>query len=254
MKLATLQQDFHTWLTTASPEAALRLGPATAAGLAVYQNNYRAQLVGCLETSYPNVHAWLGDEAFLASAVAHVDRQPPHAWTLDAYADGFDTTLAARYPDNPDLHELAWIEHAMSVAFVAADAAPPSAQALAGVDWESARLVLVPSLRMRTATTNAQDLWTALNDGTPVPDSEMLEAPAGLIVWRRAFGCYLNLVDALELDALRQVQADGRFEALCEWLVTRLGEDEGIDAAGAMLARWLGNGLVAAVESENESV
>ncbi|MDF3884030.1 HvfC/BufC N-terminal domain-containing protein [Cupriavidus basilensis] len=245
MSLSAMQEDFRAWLMTASPAAARRIGPDAAAGLAVYQNNYRAQLVGCLETSFPRVHEWMGDEAFLASAIAHIDSHPPHVWTLDAYADGFGKTLIARYPDNPDLHELAWIEHAMSRAFVAADAAPLPAAALEGIDWDAATLILVPSLQVSAATTNARDIWTSLSDGMPPPASEMLEAGAGLMVWRRAFGCFLHQVDAVEHDALIQVQAHGRFDALCAMLVERLGEAEGIARAGVLLASWLGNALVA---------
>ncbi|QUN32438.1 putative DNA-binding domain-containing protein (plasmid) [Cupriavidus sp. KK10] len=248
MSLAALQKDFHAWLTTTSPDAAQRIAPAATGGLAVYQNNYRAQLVGCLETSYPRVHEWMGDEAFLATAVAHIASHPPHAWTLDAYADGFGETLAARYPDNPDLHELAWIEHAMSQSFIAADAAPLAPDALQDVDWDAARLVLAPSVRIRTATTNAGDTWSALSDGVALPESEMLAAPAGLVVWRRAFGCYLHQVDALERDALTLMQNDGRFDTLCEWLVERLGEDDGIARAGALLGNWLGSDLIARIE------
>lgn len=246
MKLAALQQDFRAWLTTAATDAVDRIGPDTAAGLAVYQNTYRAQLVGCLETSYPRVREWMGDEAFLAAAMAHIDAYPPHAWTLDAYADGFDKSLTALYPDNPDLHELAWIEHAMSLSFVAADAAP--LPALDGVDWEAASLRLAPSLRLRSATTNAQQLWIALNDDEPVPGSEMLGASVGLIVWRREFGCYLRQVDALELEALNFVREDGRFDALCGWLIDRLGETDGIARAGEFLANWLGNGIVTDID------
>ncbi|KJK24418.1 hypothetical protein UB46_11095 [Burkholderiaceae bacterium 16] len=245
MSLHALQQDFRAWLMAASSDAATRIGPDTSAGLAVYQNNYRAQLVGCLETSFPRVREWMGDEAFLSAAVTHVDNHPPHAWTLDAYADGFDGTLIEQYPDNPDLHELAWIEHAMSLSFVAADALP--LPALDDIDWDAASLTLAPSLRLRTATTNAQQLWITLNDGELVPGSEMLAQPAGLIVWRREFGCYLRQVDAVEFEALRQVREDGRFEALCAWLVSRLGEDDGIARAGELLANWLGNGIVTGI-------
>src|SRR5690349_12950193 len=118
--LRTLQRDFGDWLVQPTDAIARRLGPA--ARLAVYQNNYRSQLVNCLQLSYPQVRAWLGEDAFLAAAVHHIDRRPPHAWTLDAYADGLPATLEERYPHNPDLHELAWIEHALQAAFVAADA------------------------------------------------------------------------------------------------------------------------------------
>ncbi|MGT2490723.1 hypothetical protein ACU4GD_09985 [Cupriavidus basilensis] len=41
--------------------------------------------------------------------------------------------------------KLAWIEHAMSRAFVAADAAPLPAAALEGIDWDAATVILVPS-------------------------------------------------------------------------------------------------------------
>ncbi|MGO4327469.1 HvfC/BufC family peptide modification chaperone [Cupriavidus sp. M-11] len=250
MNLAELQRDFRAWLVTASPDAARRLEPGGEAGVAVYQNNYRAQLVGCLESSFPLVHEWMGEDLFLAAAIAHIDLHPPHAWTLDAYADGFGQTLAAQYPDNPDLHELAWIEHALSQAFVSRDAAPLAMASMADVDWDTAHLRLAPSLAVRVATTNAERIWTALSEGESPPEGEMLAAPAGLIVWRRQFTCYLRQVDAIERDALISLQASGSFAALCTHLVERLGDSEGIARAGALLAGWLGSDLIASIEAD----
>ncbi|MGO4303277.1 HvfC/BufC family peptide modification chaperone [Cupriavidus sp. RAF12] len=247
MSLAALQQDFQAWLTRSSPVAARRLRSGAAPGLAVYQNNYRAQLVGCLESSYPVVREWLGDETFVAAAIAHINTHPPYAWTLDAYADDFGETLVAHYPDNPDLHELAWIELALSQAFVAADAVPISAQDLADLDWDAAQLRLTPSLMMRTATTNAEQIWTAMRNGAPTPEGEMLEAPGGLIVWRRDFSCFLRHVDAVERDALLHLQQNGSFSELCDHLVQQLGDVDGIARAGALLADWVSNGLIVGV-------
>lgn len=249
MMLADMQRDFQSWLVTASDVAAVRLGATTTAGLSVYQNNYRAQLVACLEVSFPQMRAWMGEDAFLGAAIAHIDRCPPHAWTLDAYADDFHLTLARQFPDNPDLHELAWIEHALSTAFVAADTKPLALDALGGVDWDSARLLLAPSLTSRIATTNAHAIWSALGDGEPVPEGEMLAEPAGLIVWRRQFTSCLRQVDALEFEALRHLQADGSFTALCELLVGRLGEADGVAKAAALLANWLGCELIEGVHA-----
>ena len=93
MNLARLQQEFQNWLVNASDESAALLGNHVA-GLAVYQNNYRAQLVGCLEGAFPNLRKWLGDEAFLAACITHIDRHPPHAWTLDVYPEGLQKTLS----------------------------------------------------------------------------------------------------------------------------------------------------------------
>ena len=111
MNLAQLQQTFRRWLVSASDESAQALGNHHA-GLAVYQNNYRAQLVGCLEQAFPYLRRWVGEEAFLAVSITHIDRHPPHAWTLDAYPEGFYATLKEMFPGNPDVHELAWIESA----------------------------------------------------------------------------------------------------------------------------------------------
>jgi hypothetical protein len=244
MTLAELQRDFHLWLVSASSGAASRLGKDTSAGLAVYQNNYRAQLIGSLEQTFPQTRAWIGEEAFLYAAVKHIDQCPPHAWTLDAYADDFGDTLRLLFPRNPDIHELAWIESALSAAFVAPDAEPLAAAALLDLDWDRARLVLTPSLQTLPATTNAADLYWAMKEGGERPEAEMLAEPSGLIVWRQGYVSCLRTVDALEHEALVQVQANGSFAALCDALVERLGEDEGVARAGALLAHWIGSELV----------
>lgn len=248
MNLADWQHDFRSWLVDASDDAARRLGQNATLGLAVYQNNYRAQLIECLEQSYTQVRTWLGEDTFLHAAVTHINRYPPHAWTLDAYAHDFETTLRTLYPDNPDLHELAWIENALSEAFVAADAEPLPIDALATVDWDAARLRMVPSLMCRSATTNADSIWTALVERAPLPEGHMLDEAGGLIVWRRRFTSYLKRVDAIEYEALLQIQQDGSFAALCDLLVARLGDADGVSRAGTLLAAWLNGELVADIE------
>jgi hypothetical protein len=277
MMLADLQRDFQQWLTAATPDAAARIatrvatrvaaradagaaarvdaradaqavggGQRAMAGLAVYQNNYRAQLVGCLEACYPKLHTWLGDELFLAAAITHIDAHPPHAWTLDAYADGFTHTLAALHPHNPDVQEVAWIEHALGAALVAADAAPLALAALSSVDWDTVRLRLTPSLRSIAAATNAEQVWSALWDERAPPESEMLAQQGGLLVWRRGYTSYLKQVDALEYEALLQLQlqVNGSFASLCDWLAARCGEADGVAKAGELLAAWLAAELI----------
>lgn len=246
MNLAEIQGGFHSMLAASAPGAGVPMG----AGRAVYQNNYRAQLVSCLEDSYPQLRAFIGAEAFLQAAVSHINRRPPHAWTLDAYADDFCDTLQAVFPDNPDVHELAWIEHALGQAFIGPDAAPVAAGELAAIDWDRARLQLTPTLHLRAATTNAAEIWFAQRDASAAPESEMLPAPAGLLVWRRGFVSCLRALDPVEYAALANMQRDGSFVGLCALLVERLGEEQGIASAGAMLADWLGSELITGVEDE----
>ncbi len=246
MNLGEWQQAFRTWLVSASPASAQALGNHNS-GLAVYQNNYRAQLVGCLEQAFPNVRRWLGDQAFLAASITHIDQHPPHAWTLDVYPEGFYATLKAVFPHNPDVHELAWIESALNEAFVAADALPVPPSLLAELDWDTAVLQLTPSLRWHALSTNAEAIWSALWQETAVPEAVMLKEAGGVLVWRRQFTSRLRPVEALELQALQHVQADGRFAGLCEFLVARLGEQAGVTQAGEYLALWLGSELIVGV-------
>jgi hypothetical protein len=249
MMLADLQRDFQTWLVAATPSASLGDGARAMAGLAVYQNNYRAQLVGCLEQSYPQLRAWIGEEAFRTAAITHIDSHPPHAWTLDAYAEGFDRTLVALFPHNPDVHELAWTEHALGAAFIAADARCVPLDALASIDWDSALLSITPSFRSLAVTTNAEQIWSALWEGREPPDSAMLEQPAGLLVWRRGYVSCLKQVDAIEREALLRLHDSGSFAGLCDWLVERLGEYDGVARAGELLAGWLASELIVGIDA-----
>lgn len=246
MNLAELQQTFQRWLVSASDESAQLLGNHNA-GLAVYQNNYRAQLVGCLEQAFPTLRRWIGEEVFLVACIRHIDEFPPHAWTLDAYPAMFYRTLKAEFPHNPDVHELAWIEWALSEAFIAADALPLAVESLAHVDWDTAVLQLTPSLHCRALTTNAEAIWSALWQETHAPEAMMLPDAAGLLVWRRQFTSRLRQVDALELQTLLHLQADGSVAGLCEFLVARLGEEAGVMQAGEYLATWLGSEVIVGV-------
>jgi hypothetical protein len=249
MTLAQMQAGFRAWLVDGNDLALRHVARHADAGLDVYQNNYRAQLVSCLESAYPQVRKWLGEEAFLFAAITHIGRCPPHAWTLDVYGSDFSETLESVFPDNPDLHELAWIEHAVSDAFVAADAATLPPDVLSSIDWSSARIRLTPSLRTHVATTNAEAIWTALCAEQTPPEGEMLAEARGLLVWRRGYTSWFREVDALEHAALLHLEREGNFESLCGWLAVRLGEEEGVEKAGTLLASWLGAGLIVGIET-----
>lgn len=245
MNLLAIQQRMHAWLTR--PGGNDDTGAHDAPGYGVYQNNYRAQLVRCLETSYPMLCDWLGREAFLQAAIQHIDRHPPHAWTLDAYGADFTATLHERYPHNPDVRELAWIEWSLSESFVAADAQATPVHTLGELDWESARLRPAPSLRQCRVTTNVAALWHAWLAGESLPESEMLPVAGGLITWRTDLVCQLRQLDPVEHAALLLLHDDDRFAGLCAALVEHLGEDAGVRCAGEWLADWLQSGIVQCV-------
>ena len=250
MNLATLQRDFRELI--AGDDIVARLSKATGAkaGLAVYRNNYRGQLVACLGETFARTRGWLGDAAFREAVDAHILAVRPTHWSLDAYPRPFPATLEQLYPADAEVAELAWLESDLECAFVAADADPLSLDGLAGIDWDQAILRFSPSLTVRSMTTNASAIWSALSAGERPPAIELHPEPVAIIVWRQEFVSCFRLVDRHEAMAIRAVGDRSSFAALCASLVEKLGEQEGTQRAGAMLGQWLREGLIIAVSKE----
>ena len=248
--LLALQQDFKHWLLTESAEAAARLGEDAAPGLAVYLNNYRGSLMRCLGETYAVVRAWIGDEAFEATAAIHIERVPPSSWTLDAYARSFPETVAARFPADPEVGELALLDRALSEVFVGPDATPVIAGSLGEVDWERAVIRFVPAHAILRLQTSAPALWQAVKAGT-VSQLALVQyiEPAPVLVWRQDFVSTFRELDPYEADALERLSGGMTFGALCAALVGRHGEGDGAALAGSWLGQWLGDGLIAAIEA-----
>ena len=248
MSLLGMQRDFRAWLAEESEEAAERMGAKARPGLGVYLNNYRAQLVECLSESFERVRLWLGEERFLAIVAAHIDLTPPHAWTLDAYANGFPDTLERLFANDPEIAELGWLDIALSQAFVGADADPLDPATLGAVDWDNAIFRLTPTLATRPFQTNAAAIWSALSAEEMPPAIQYLPERATMIVWRKNLVSCFRTAEAGEARTLDLAREGASFGALCAALIEELGEEHGVSAAGALLGRWIGDGLIVAVE------
>lgn len=247
MSLLQLQRDMRAWLVREDPDAAKRYGSDAAPGLRVYQNNYRAQLVACLEESFAQTRAWIGGEAFHEAVVAHIERIPPSSWTLDAYPRDFPATLAMLYPDDPEIAELAWIDCALSEAFVGPDHATLGIDAIATIDWDRAILDFTPTLDIAQATTNAAAIWSALSAGEVSPPAHDLSELSATMVWRSdQISCFRSL-DQDEYRALVLARSGTPFAPLCQALVDVHGDEAGVTLAGSYLGRWLNEGLVRGV-------
>jgi len=247
MSLLALQRDFRRWLDHEAADAGARLGPQAAPGLSVYLNNYRGQLMACLAESYGAVKAWIGDDAFESAAATHIERRPPHSWTLDDYALDFPDTLEAIHHADPEVGELARLERGLARIFVGKDAEPVVPAMLAGIDWERARIGFVPTLTMMPVKTNAAAIWSALADGEHPPAVQFLPDPATVAIWRNGFSPTFRTIDDAEREAIEALAGGLTFGALCGRLVESIGEEKGPVLAGGMLSQWLSDGLVAHV-------
>ncbi len=248
MSLLALQRDVRSWLIDEDAAAAIRIGEGAAPGLRVHQNNYRSQLVACLEESFGRTRDWIGGEAFHEAVVAHIDRVPPSSWTLDAYPRDFPATLAMLYPDDAEVAELAWLDCALGEAFVGPDAEALTADSLADVDWDRAILRFSPTLDIADLTTNATAIWSALTADEVPPAVELLPEAGAILVWRQGMAAQFRAIDRSEQRILLSARAGLSFADLCLATVDAHGEEEGIARAGAMLGQWIRDGLISAID------
>lgn len=246
MTLLAMQRDLRNWLDRGDTQTAARFGATAAPGLRVYQNNYRAQLIACLDDSFPHTRAWIGARPFRDAAVAHIARVPPSSWTLDAYPRDFPATLRTLYPDDPEIAELAWLEGALAEAFVGPDAPAITPEQIAATDWDSAVLRFAPTLDQANLTTNATLLWAAMDAGETPPDVALLPETGAMLVWRHEDISRFRAIDREEREALLSARAGISFADMCEELVRRHGDEAGIARAGTMLGHWLSEGLISA--------
>src|SRR5882724_6446222 len=136
MNLLALQREIRDHLLHGRPDVGRLVRGEAAPRLAVYHNAYRMQLLACLRDTYEKTHAWLGHQNFDAAGLEHIASHTPVSWTLNDYDLNFDQTLAARYPDDPEVAELAWLEWALRRAFDGPDASPIAADGLTQIDWD----------------------------------------------------------------------------------------------------------------------
>jgi Putative DNA-binding domain len=244
MTLTGLQQDFRSWLTLEATDAAARLGDRASPGLAVYLNNYRGQLMACLAESFVTVRAWLGDAAFDGAAATHVDRRPPHSWTLDAYALEFPDTIEVLYPDDPEVGDLARLERSLGLAFVGRDAESLDLATLAQVDWSTTLLRLVPTFSLLPVTTNAAAIWSAIKAEQTPPAAATLEVPAVIAIWRKEDAPTFRTLDSAEAGAIFMVSESRTFGDVCASIANEVGEEEGPRVAGSLLGRWISDGMI----------
>lgn len=234
-------------------------GNSQVAGLAVYRGNYRSAIMGALAETFERTALHVGERAFAQAAINHAIANPPAGWTIDEAGQGFDRTCAALFADRPEVAELVWLEWAMLELATAPDCEPftPQDFALAVADfgdedWGEMRLALQPRATTRLVDHDLEALWRALGSGGEHPDLGLSQSQCCL-VWREGERPTFTLVEADHAAAFAAVQGGASYGELIGMLI---GDDpdpseEAIRnaamRAGAILGRWLNEGIVVAI-------
>jgi len=229
-------------------------GERERAGLEIYRNNYRVALVEAIRSTFERTERLVGEDSFRQAAAHHCIAHPPYSWTLDLAGAGFAETCTELFADDPDVGQLAALEWAMGQVFTAADAEPLTIENFAGQTagfaeehWSALRFEFMPGLTILETSYDLVQLWSVLDgEGAPA-EPILLETPCAVVVWREEERPVFVLRAKWEGEALLAMQRGAPFGEACASVVAALGEDNGAAEAGAMLARWLADGMVFAI-------
>jgi hypothetical protein len=226
--------------------------------LGVYANAYFARLHDCLREDFGALARALGPAAFHDLVKTYLMMHPPtqpslrHAGAHLAEhlrTEPFAAIFARRCPYAGDLARLEW---AMTEAFYAEDAlalAREDLEAVAPEAWANLRFETAPSLRLLPSAWPVHAVRERFDreDAEAVWDEVPLLAAAAthLRVWRHEERVRYRAMAPVEFEALSAARAGEPFIAICDRLVSVVGEMEAAPQAAVLLSSWVSDGLLA---------
>jgi hypothetical protein len=216
--------------------------------LDIYANMYFWRLLEILRDDYSAVVASIGDDAFHNLVTDYLIACPsshPSVRNVGARLAGFlaKQPLAA---ERPWLVELARLERARIELFDGPDGDPltlDELRAMAPEAFVALPLPLVPSHLFLEVEHAVDDVWRAVeNDDPPEPPALVSRT---LLVWRQDVTVYHRPLEALERTALVRARDGASFGVVCDLLAESMPIAEAGPAAFQLLARWVGDGIIA---------
>lgn len=223
--------------------------------LDVYANAYFYRIHDCLAEDFGALRAALGPDWFHDLITAYLLDHPPRHPSLRFAGDRLaghlrDAAGAQPFRDRlPWAADLAALEWALVDAFDAADAPAVGREALAAVPpdrWSALRFELQPALAQLCTKWPVHALRRAWDREEPLAAS-LEPSESSLRVWRSGERVRYQSIDASEAQALERIARGENFGALCTWLADATGETEAPARAAGLLARWIGDDLIARI-------
>jgi hypothetical protein len=220
--------------------------------LEIYANAYFHRILGALSSDYPALQHALGASPFHDLVTSYLlvepSRHPSLRFAGTRLANFIlsheaAAGIRARAPWASDLAAFEW---ARVDAFDAADGLVLARESLASLAPEafgSLLLCLGPWALLHSFEHPVDRIWASATRGEEL-DSETAVGGASLLVWRRDERVMHRRVEPHEAAALALLRHGVRFESLCEWAATRIGESEAPAQAARWLERWLADGLL----------
>lgn len=217
--------------------------------LGIYHNAYRARLAEVLAENFSKTNLYMGSDAFYDEAVAFAVRQPPLERSLSRYGSNFPAFLAARYPENVELHELAQLDWDLRSRFDGQDVMALSAEAAQlgasenGASWLTWQAPLHPSVILRAIRSNVTQIWRAIDADEEVPEVHFHEEAKSIAVWRKGLQPHFQTLDADQAAFLHCLQTGKSIDEAANALAGTDALPEPQRLAGWLQA-WLVDGFL----------
>jgi hypothetical protein len=214
----------------------------------IYGDQYFWRMYEALTLDFPKTCSQLPEATLRKVVKQYATQVPSRHWDLGRFGSGFVAWLA-RHPvkgARKDLIDLAALEWARSEAFLAADATPIDAAAMARVPADQlpgAVLSFVPSCRLVWCTHEVAALFDALKDEKK--PARPIAQPQQLVIWRKGFLAWHSVIALDEAKALRAALAGKPLAAV----VAHFGRREDpASAAFTAVGSWVTEGMISGVK------
>jgi hypothetical protein len=217
---------------------------SSASRLRVYAEAYMIRLREVLAQDFPTVAVILGNEKFDVLARDYARAFPSRHPSVRHFGRSMAEFLNCRFDLPPYMAALAQLEWALIEVFDAPDCRPINICDLQDIDandWPALKFAPIPALRMFQSNWPVPQLWKT-------PDAAILPAPTSIRVWRAPnYQVFHAPIESREYDALDSLIKGKSFAEICD-AYGDLGPDEAARESTATFARWLADGIVAAVD------
>jgi hypothetical protein len=254
--LKGLQTDFKSFLLRGDERMLERVvGSAKVSAprrLAIYYDAYRLRLIEALDSNYPVLHAWMGNDEFEQLGLAYLETHPSTHFSIRYFGHRLSEYLASAetYRDKPYLNEMAALEWAMSEAFDAADGRSMNPDDMATIPpeaWPEMRLALHASVHRLDLRWNVPAIWKAIKEEQAPGEATASEWPQPWLLWRQDLKIFFRSLSVEEAWAIDSARSSGTFAIICDGLGEWIdAQNIAVHAAG-LLKKWLSDGLVNAI-------
>ena len=250
----------------ASPEAARELAPDDLAGIVkpshsltsaerveIYHGMYLLRMVEALESDYPAIRHFLGEEGFEEFVRDYVQRYPSRSYTLNRLGDHVPQFFLDE-PDRPDsafMHDLARTELAITEVFDEQESPILGAEGLQTLPrerWAGARLRPIHALRLLTLRYAVVGHLEAAKLDLPAPRPR--RRATFLAIYRQDYSVYRLEMNRVEHELLAALVGGATLGEALPAAALKLRQSAREETVFAWFRNWISEGIFSEISAE----